>query len=349
MILRDVSLDAFRGFTIAAMILVNNPGDWAHVYDPLEHAPWHGWTFTDTIFPFFLFICGVSMALSIDRRAREGADRRKLVLDLVRRGAVVFAIGFALNLVPAYDFSTVRIPGVLQRIGLCIALAAPLVVHLRWRGIAAAIAALLAVYSVVMLGWGVLEPGRDAGAFVDRLLMDGHLWSQSRTWDPEGLVSTLPALASLLFGFLAGRWLLTSRPEREKDGWLLVAGALAIYAGWVLDATLMPINKSLWTVSYCVFMTGWALLALVLFRRIGIAGWSRPFVIYGMNALFIFALSSLVAKLLIAFNLKEPIHAAFASLPIAPVDASLLYAIAFDLLMFSIAWAMWRKRWFIKV
>ena len=342
---RLVSLDAFRGFTVAAMILVNNPGDWSHLYGPLDHAAWHGWTFTDTIFPAFLFICGVSMALSIARRAADGASRGELAMGLVRRGAIIFAIGLALNFIPSFDLATVRIPGVLQRIGLCIALAAPLVVFLGSRGIAFSILGLFVVYSVVMLTWGELEPGRDAGSYVDRLLMDGHLWAKSRTWDPEGLVSTLPALATLLFGFLSARLL------ARRKAWMTLAGALGIYAGMVLDATLMPINKNLWTVSYAVFMTGWALLAFGAFRWIADRrpGVLTPFVIFGMNALFIFALSSLVAKLLAAFNLKALLYAPIAALPIAPQNASLAFAILFLLAMFAVAWAMWRKRWFIKI
>jgi len=274
---RLVSLDAFRGFAIASMVLVNNPGDWGHIYAPLEHAQWNGWTFTDWIFPFFLFICGVAMAFSLGRRASAGASRQALVLGTVRRAAIVFAIGLALNFIPAFDPSTVRIPGVLQRIGICIALAAPLVVFLDWRGQIASIVALFAAYTVVMLlvavpdvqgtvGAGILEPGRDAGAYVDRLVMGGHLWAQSKTWDPEGLVSTLPAIGTLLFGVLTGTWLKGDRPPIKKTVAMALAGVMALLVGELLDATLMPINKSLWTVSYCVFMTGWALLLFAAFH-----------------------------------------------------------------------------------
>src|SRR5258708_31978241 len=217
------------------MVLVNNPGDWGHIYAPLKHAEWNGWTFTDWIFPFFLFICGVAMPMSLGRRAREGAGRGALVLGAVRRAAIVFAIGLVLNFIPAFDLSTVRIPGVLQRIALCIALAAPLVVFFDWRRQIAWIVAIFAVYAVVMLlipvpdlqervGAGILEPRRDAGAVVDRLVMGDHLWVQSKTWDPEGLVSTLPALCTLLFGVLTGTWLLTERPAAAKTRAMALAG-----------------------------------------------------------------------------------------------------------------------------
>ena len=229
---RLVSLDAFRGFTIAAMVLVNNPGDWGHLYAPLAHAQWNGWTFTDWIFPFFLFICGVSMTFSLGRRAEAGDNKPQLLRQLARRAALIFLIGFALNLIPNFNFATVRVPGVLQRIALCTLLAAPIVVYAGWRQQCAWIAALLAGYAALMLlvpvpdmegriGAGVLEPGRDLGAYVDRLLLEGHLWVQSKTWDPEGLVSTLPALATQLFGVLAGHWAMAGPSNhRLLNTWL---------------------------------------------------------------------------------------------------------------------------------
>ena len=368
---RLVSLDAFRGFTVAAMILVNNPGSWSHIHPPLAHAKWDGWTFTDTIFPAFLFICGVSMMLSLDRRTRAGDDRRTQVRSLARRGAIVFAIGLALNFIPAFDLSTIRIPGVLQRIGLCIALAAPIVVFYGWQGQVAAILKLFAVYALAMLlipvpdvtgrvAAGALEPGRDTGAWLDRLLMSGHLWSQSKTWDPEGLLSTLPALASLLFGALAGRWLLQPREAAEKTAWMMVAGLACLVLGTVLGVVLMPINKSLWSVSYSVFMTGWSLFGFAAFYwlidgnasarvRERSAALALPFTIYGLNALFIFAFSGLVARLLSIADLKRSIYAPLQALPLSPQNASLAYAIVFNLVMFLVAWAMWKKGWFIKV
>ncbi|HEX4857901.1 MAG TPA: heparan-alpha-glucosaminide N-acetyltransferase domain-containing protein, partial [Usitatibacteraceae bacterium] len=215
---RLISLDAFRGFTIASMVLVNNPGDWSNIYRQLGHAEWHGWTFTDWVFPFFLFIVGVAMTFSLARRQAAMHERWPLVTGLWRRAAIIIGIGFLLNLTPAFDFTTVRIPGVLQRIGLCIVLAAPIVVYAGWRAQAAWIAILCAVYSILMLAVpvpapdggiaaGALQPGRDFGAHVDRLLLDGHLWAKSKTWDPEGLVSTLPAVATLLVGVLTGHGL----------------------------------------------------------------------------------------------------------------------------------------------
>ena len=318
------ALDAFRGFTIAAMVLVNNPGDWGNLHAQLAHAKWHGWTFTDTIFPFFLFIGGMAMALSLGRLAAAGADRPQLLLKLAKRACLIFLIGFLLNFIPRFDLATVRIPGVLQRIALCTLLAAPIVVYCGWRMQLAIIAFLLTLYSALMLfypvpgiGAGVLEPGQDFGAYVDRMLLDGHMWVQSKTWDPEGLFSTLPALCSQLFGVLAGRWLATNVNRTEQTVWMLLAGLLCLWIGVILESILMPINKSLWTPSYCFLMTGWALVVFSAFYwlldvnpytavREAAARWTRPFVIYGMNALFIFALSGFLAKMFGFIKFTQP-------------------------------------------
>ena len=378
---RLISLDAFRGFTIAGMVLVNNPGDWGHIYSQLGHAEWNGWTFTDWIFPFFLFICGVSMTFSLGRRAEAGDDKGALLRQLFKRAAIIFLIGLTLNFIPAFNVETLRIPGVLQRIAICTMLAAPIVVYVDWKQQCVWIIGLLLAYTVLMLlipvpdvqgliAAGVLEPGRDFGAYVDRLLLEGHLWAKSKTWDPEGLVSTLPALCSQLFGVLTGRWLLSKTSVAEKTVWMMVAGLACLWIGAMIDATFMPINKSLWTVSYCVFMTGWALLVFSVFYWLMDANESAtlrnqthrfflPFTIYGMNALFIFAFSGLIAKMLGFIklsqdaggtpSLKALLYAPLQALPIAPVNASLSFALLFNLVMFLVAWVMWKKKWFVKV
>ena len=374
---RLTSLDAFRGFTIAAMVLVNNPGDWKNLYSQLEHAAWNGWTFTDWIFPFFLFIGGVSMALSLGRLADAGANKPALLRKLAKRAVLIFLIGFALNYIPRFDLHVVRIPGVLQRIALCTLLSAPIVVYFNWRQQLYWIVGLLAFYSAVMLwvpvpgfGAGVLEPGKDAGAWLDRLLLDGHLWVQSKTWDPEGVLSTIPAIASQLFGVLAGRWLLSRFSRIEQTVWMLLAGLLLLWLASILDVILMPINKSLWTPSYCLLTTGWALVVFSAFYwlldvnphapvREAAARWCKPFVIYGMNALFIFAVSGLIAKMFgfIKFaqadgksvSLGRLLYEPIAALPVGAVNTSLVYALLFNLSMFGLAWIMWRNKWFVKV
>jgi len=382
---RLVSLDAFRGFTIAAMVLVNNPGDWGNLYPQLAHAEWNGWTFTDWIFPFFLFICGVSMTFSLANRraANRGAveDKLAMMFSLWKRAGIIFLIGLALNFIPNFNLDTLRIPGVLQRIALCTALAAPIVLYFNWRQQCCWIVGLLAFYTAAMLlvpvpdmngvvAAGALEPGRDLGAYIDRIFLTGHMWVKSKTWDPEGLFSTIPALTSMLFGVLLGHWLAADASRAEKTVWMMIAGLLCLWIGAMIDATLMPINKSLWSTSYAVFMTGWGLLVFACFYwlidgsdstrlRERSRKWFLPLTIYGMNALFIFAFSGLVAKMLgfIKFTgddgkmlaLKSILYAPIKASSLAPVNQSLLFAVLFNLTMFIIGWYMWRRKWFIKV
>ncbi len=375
---RMLSLDAFRGFTIAAMLLVNNPGDWGHLYGPLAHAPWHGWTFTDWIFPFFVFISGISMTISLGRRAQEGNSKLVLLRQTAWRALIIIGIGLMLNLIPSFNLGELRIPGVLQRLGLCTLLAAPIVLWWGWRGQLLWALGLLFGYSLIQLGvpvpdaagvWhqGSLAPGEDVGAWLDRAVMDGHLWRNSKTWDPEGLLSTLPAVASLLFGAVVGRGLLARRDPTEKTGWLMLSGLACLWLGELLNAWLMPINKSLWTPSYAFTMTGWALLVFASFYwlldamplpkwRARLAVLAQPLLVLGMNALFIFALSGLIAKLMATLkfgasglSLKAWAYAPILALHLRPVNASLLYALCFGSVMYLMAWALWRRRWFIKV
>ncbi|MBC7623549.1 MAG: DUF1624 domain-containing protein [Aeromicrobium sp.] len=382
---RLVSLDAFRGFTIAGMVLVNNPGDWDNLYPQLAHAEWHGWTFTDWIFPFFLFICGVSMTFSLAKKRAANPngieDRVAMMLSLWKRAGIIFLIGLTLNFIPNFNLETLRIPGVLQRIALCTALAAPIVLWFNWRQQCWWIVGLLTFYSLMMLFVpvadvngvvvaGALEPGRDFGAYIDRIFLTGHMWVKSKTWDPEGLFTTISALTSMLFGVLLGHWLASGYSKAEKTVWMMLAGLLCLWVGAIIDATFMPINKPLWTTSYAVFMTGWGLLVFAAFfwlidgndskaLRERSRKWFLPMTIYGMNALFIFAFSGLLAKMLgfIKFaqddgkmmTAKAIIYAPNKALPMAPVNQSLLFAVLFNLVMFLIGYFLWKKKWFIKV
>lgn len=373
---RLLSLDAFRGFTIAAMLLVNNPGSWGAMYAPLAHAAWDGWTFTDWIFPFFVFISGIAMSFSLARRGQL-SDRPALLRSAWRRGATLILIGLALNLVPHFDVAQLRWPGVLQRLGLLTLLAAPIALWCSPRAQVRWAVGLLLAYTAVQLGmpvpdaqgqvhWGSLRPGEDVGAWLDRRLMGGHLWTQSKTWDPEGLLSTLPALASQIIGLLAGRWLASPHEPRDKAMGFMLAGLAALWLGELLAAWVMPINKSLWTPSYVAAMSGWACLVFGVFYwlldaapwpllRQRCARWAQPLVVMGMNALFLFALSGLLAKLLAwvkltdGHSLKAALYAPLQGLVTDPRQASLLYALGFLTMMYVIAWLMWRRRWFVKV
>jgi len=376
---RLLSLDAFRGFAIAGMVLVNNPGDWSHLYSQLAHARWHGWTFTDWIFPFFLFAVGLAMSLTLARRSPEG--RIALLASQWRRAAAIVAIGVALNAFPSFDWATLRLPGVLQRIGLCVAIAAPLVLWFGVRGIVAAIGALFVAYTVPMLhlpvpgadgvvAAGRLEPGMDFGAWIDRAVFGSHVWRSAKTWDPEGLWSTLPAVATLLLGVLAGHGLRSPRADAtERTVWLLLAGLALLWAGAVLDTLSMPINKNLWTPSYTLFTGGWALLVFGTMHwlldaaprpglRVAAARWLQPLAVFGMNALFVFVLSGVVARLLGRVrvpagagevSLREWLFAPIAALPLPPQATSLLWAVGFVAAMYGVARVMWMRRWFVRV
>ena len=374
---RILSLDAFRGFAIAAMLLVNNPGDWGNVYAPLLHAHWNGWTFTDWVFPFFVFISGMAMTLSLARRSQAGANKAALLLSTSRRALVIIGIGLLLNLIPFFNFETLRIPGVLQRLGLCTLAAAPIVIWCSMRGVALWAVLLMAVYSAIQLGLpvpdadgivhvGLLEPGKDAGAWLDRLLLDGHLWKQAKVWDPEGLLSTLPAVSTQLLGVLAGYVLAGKKQPADKAMTWVVYGLASLWLGQVLDALLMPINKSLWTPSFVFAMAGWALLVFAVFywlldampqplARQRCARAFHPLVVFGMNALFLFALSGLLAKMLYTVKLGDgrslgrALYQPLLDLGLAPRNASLLHAIAFVLVMYAVAWVMYRQHWFVKV
>ena len=239
---RLLSLDVFRGFTVMAMVVVNNPGDWGHIYPPLEHAAWHGCTPTDLVFPFFLFIVGVSLTYALAGARQRGEPKGPLVRQVVRRAAVLFGLGLLLSLYPRFDFSVVRVMGVLQRIGLVYLGCSLVYLSTSWRTQVLLLIALLVGYAALMQlvpvpgsGPANLEPATNLGAWLDRtLLTEPHLWKQSRTWDPEGLLGTLPALGTGLLGVLAAQWL--RRPgvaAPAKIQGLLAAGASAGLLGLV--------------------------------------------------------------------------------------------------------------------
>jgi len=343
---RLLSLDAFRGLTIAAMVLVNNPGTWVAVYAPLKHARWHGLTPTDVIFPFFLFIVGVAIPLS-----QPGAGR------VLRRAAVIFALGIVLNGLPGFDWATIRIPGVLQRIAVCYLIAALLFLTTGWRTQAIVTAALLLGYWAAMTlvpvpgyGRGDLGPEANLAAWLDRGLLGPHIWRVARVYDPEGILSTVPAVATTLLGMLTGWWVQTARPPRTIAAGLALAGAIGTTLGAVWGVWF-PVNKALWTSSYAVLTAGLALLVFAAcYAAIEIRGWRRwatPFVVLGVNALALFFLSTLVAHVLTLIHVgdghlqKWIFERAFAPWA-APVNASLAYAVAYVLVWWGGMWLLYR-------
>ncbi|MEO5911372.1 MAG: heparan-alpha-glucosaminide N-acetyltransferase domain-containing protein [Pelobium sp.] len=297
---RLLSLDVFRGFTVAAMILVNNPGDWGHIYSPLDHAEWNGCTPTDLIFPFFLFIVGVSIVFALDSKRADLANHRSLILTALKRTAILFGLGLLLSLFPYFNFSVVRIPGVLQRIAVVYFICAVLFIKVDRKVLFQTFIALLLLYWLAMtlipvpgVGYPNLEKETNLGAWFDRLIFtEAHLWKSSKTWDPEGLFSTIPAISTGLFGVLMGLTLKSKkRTEENKVAWLFTYGLIAVIIGLVWDL-FFPINKALWTSSYVLYAGGLASMGLgMCYWLIDVQGFTKftkPFVIYGVNAITVF-------------------------------------------------------------
>jgi predicted acyltransferase len=360
---RLASLDVFRGATIASMVLVNDPGSWDHIYPPLEHAPWNGWTFTDTVFPFFLWIIGVAMTLSFAKRMERGDDRRRLFVHVLKRAAILYLIGLFLAGFPYFHFSRIRYLGVLPRIALCYLIAASIFLTLRVRGIIVAMLTLLlgywllmAFYPVPVCGAGHLGVDCNFARYIDGLVLSGHMWSQTKVWDPEGVISTIPAIATTLFGVLTGYVLRSARSAAEKAVWMFLVGDGLLALGLILNQWL-PINKNLWTSTFSIFMAG---LASVVFASCywlvdvqGYRRFTRPFAIYGMNAIAVFVLTGLIGRLLGLIKIGGVSLGTWIFntlfLPLArPIDASLLYAVANVIFFYLIVYGMYRRGWFLR-
>jgi len=356
---RLVSLDAFRGATIALMILVNAPGDADAAYWPLKHADWHGWTPTDVVFPSFLWIAGVALMLAFARRLAAGVTRQRLFFQTARRALVLYAIGVFLCGFPHFDLATLRWMGVLQRIAICTLAGSAICLTTGTRGRVAWLAGLLATYWALMMlvpvpgfGAGRLDVEGNLAHYVDSRLLGAHNWGETKTWDPEGLVSTLPAIATFLFGTLAGTWLRDPRPLRERLAWLAGAGGALVGIGLVCNHWL-PINKKIWTSSFAIFMAGldcmiYAVTAWLVDER----GWRtpvKPLVTLGMNSIAVYVAAELLDTLLYMADVRDAIYET-AFVPFASAaNASLLYACAYTLVMVGLAWVLYRRRIFIRV
>lgn len=356
---RLVSLDVFRGIAIAGMVLVNNPGTWSNIYWPLQHAEWHGWTPTDLVFPFFLFIVGVAITLAFARRVEEGTVKRDLYWKVLRRSAIIFGLGLFLNGFPHFEFATIRIAGVLQRIAICYLIASLIFLNTKARTQLLIAVALLIAYCLVMTNLaapgyapGDLSKEGSLASFIDRAILRQHIWKQGRVYDPEGLLSTIPALATTLFGILTGHWLRSERPRYEKVVGMFVAGAVCVVLGWAWNP-FFPINKALWTSSYVLFTAGLALEFLALcYWVIDIQGyrrWAWPFEVFGVNALALFVGTALMVKLMALWRVQGWIFRKLFLSWAQPINASLFYAIAFILLWLVLMWLLYRKRIYIKI
>jgi predicted acyltransferase len=366
---RLLSLDAFRGMTIAAMLLVNNAGDRGHVCAPLEHSSWHGCSATDLIFPFFLFIMGVSMAFSLVRKQEKGLPRRSLLLSVIRRSAILIVLGLIVNLVAYEGFGmNYRLLGVLQRIGLCYLFASLILLWTGVRGQALWTAGILIGYYLAMKlvpvpgrTAGLLDPGSNLSACIDERLLG--------FFDPEGILTTVPAIASVLMGLLAGHWLSDrTREGREKCAGLCAAGTVLFIVASLWKYSF-PFNKQLWTSSYVLHTTALALFTLAACYWImdvrKVQAWAKPFTIYGSNAIAVYFGASVMSystiwihstgadgkRIFLKTVIYNSLYKSWAGLFGASGDyiASAAYGATYVLLWFAVAWVLYRRRIFIKV
>lgn len=426
---RLLSLDVFRGLTIAGMILVNNPGTWSTIYSPLKHAEWNGATPTDFIFPFFLFIVGTSITLALGKRVERGEINKNIHLKIFSRAALIFFLGLLMAAFPLFDytksdvpaivkigamfviiaalyfwltgkaivslfllgllasaalisyftgysiypdnFSTLRIPGVLQRIAVCYLFAALIFIHTGWKKQLVIAGGLLLLYWALMTLISV--PGCEItsyndkacnlAAYLDRVLLtENHIWRSAKVYDPEGILSTLPAISTTIAGVLCGHWLRQKIGDYEKVAAIFFFGVCLTAAGWTWGYWF-PINKPLWTSSYVVYMAGLALCFFgFCYWLIDIKGyrkWAKPFGIFGVNALALFVGSGLMARMmnLVKFStgegktisLQQVIFQHVFLAMASPINASLFYAISFVLFWLFLMWLLYRRGIYIKV
>ncbi len=372
----------FRGITVAGMLLVNDPGSWGHIYPPLQHAAWNGWTPTDLVFPFFLFIVGITTSLSAAARRARGQDDAALVRQIVRRAGIIFALGLLINWFPFYtwtgDFPSfgarvvdrlyhVRFMGVLQRIGIAYLLGALLALRASARTLIVALCVILVGYWLVM-SLGPLSPAAaTVAASVDRALLDwgpygNHIWNQSVTWDPEGVLTTLPAVGTVLLGVLAGRWIGSPRPIAERLNGLFAAGALLMVAG-LIGNWWFPINKNLWTSSYVLFTGGMAAVSLGLciwlVDVVGIRWWTRPFLPFGVNPIVAFVGAEVMARLIYSVvlvqmdgksvSLETAVYNVMLASWLSPKVASVAFALGFVLLWLGVLTVLYRRKIVLKI
>jgi predicted acyltransferase len=368
---RLISLDVFRGLTIGAMVLVNNPGTWSAIYPPLEHAKWDGWTFTDTIFPFFVFIMGIAIPIALEKRRVSGQVGTELYLKLLQRTAALFGLGLFLAFFPFFNWmkgewiqiSELRIFGVLQRLALCYLFASLLFLWLPPKALWGAAFALLLLYWGMMVAGGDFTPEGNLSGAIDRAILGPHMWKGSDFFDPEGILSTIPAISTCLFGVITGRLVASKQSDHEKVAEMFVWGFALLTLGWMWSA-FFPINKSLWTSSYSAFMSGLAMCVLAAcYWVIDIKGWKSwtgPFVVFGVNALALFVGSGMLGRLLNMIpgsadsagklvSLKTTIYDSIFAPLASPMNASLLFAVCFVGLWLFLMWLLYRKGIFIKV
>jgi predicted acyltransferase len=391
---RLLSLDVFRGITIAGMLLVNNPGTWSAIFPPLEHAEWNGWTPTDLIFPFFLFIVGITTHLSLSARRARGDDDSAVVKQILRRGIIIYLLGFAMAMFPFYQWGAiasipnatpwdrilyriehVRILGVLPRIAIVYICAGLLTLKTTLKQQIMIIATLLFGYWFAMtlipvpgeheIGAVLLNThDRNLAAWLDRAILGtNHTWSGSVTFDPEGPMSTIPAIATAMLGVIAGRWIVQKeKPLLERISGMFAVGAIGMMVGLMWNWAF-PINKNLWTSSYVIFTAGMACVAIATIMWIvdycNVKWWTKPFVIYGVNPIVAFVGSGVLARLIYTLwhvsyqghsvAIQDAIYQIVFLPWLPPRVASLAFAVSFVLVWYGILTVLYKRNIILKV
>lgn len=358
---RLIFLDAMRGFTIAAMILVNFPGNEEYVFAPLRHTVWNGLTPTDLIAPFFLFIVGISIVLSYGRH-RDDAEKAPLYKKILWRAVKIYVLGIFLNLLPYFDFSELRYTGVLPRIALVFLPCAIIFLNTTFRQQVWIGAGILAAYWLAMtliptpgVGEVRLEPGVNLAAWIDSKFLPGKMWQV--TWDPEGILSTFPAIVSGITGLLAGQLLVSKRSPSDKVIYLMVSGLISAVAGYIWGL-VFPVNENLWTSSFVLITSGFAALILgASYYVVDIRGYTRgtyPGIVFGANAISTYVLADILALACYVLpwgsaTLNIHVTSGLMALGISPKLSSCLYALCFVALNFVPAYILYRNKIFIKV
>jgi predicted acyltransferase len=367
---RLLSLDFFRGFTVAAMILVNNPGDWGHIYAPLEHSKWNGCTPTDLVFPSFLFMVGVSIVYAMQSKKADAGKHGVLMLSILRRTLILFALGVFLPLLSDFQFAHLRIPGVLQRIAVVYGITALIFLKTGTKTqVYIAVAALILYYVLMTIipvpGFGPanLEPETNLGAWLDRLVFtQNHLWASSKTWDPEGLLGTMPAVSTCLTGVLTGLWLKKGNLRNSRDLFKIIGAGVLMVLVALLWNIVFPINKSLWTSSFVLYTAGLAIIFLsVSYWFIDVKGHHRlvtPFIAFGRNAITAYILGGYLPMLIALIpvtanghqtNAWSYMYGHYLVPNFSPENASLLAALVTVVLVFIPIWFMYVKNIIVKI
>jgi len=359
---RLLSLDAFRGYTVAAMVMVNFPGSEEHVFFTLRHTKWNGLSFTDLVAPFFLFIVGVSIALAYTTKLKQNQPKGPLYKKILLRSVKIFLVGMFLNAMPDFNWSELRYTGTLHRIAIVFLVSAIVFLNTSWKQQAWIAAIILLGYWMIMLGIPtpgegnvMLLPGNNLAAWIDRQFLPGKMWQG--TWDPEGILSTFPSIATCITGMLAGRLLQLPSPGSLKLNYLFTAGVCSLVAGYFLGL-VFPVNENLWTSSFVLVTSGAACLVFGVFYFLAdechYTNWCLPGVVFGANAITVYVLGDLFALVFYSMHISGNTVNGYAvnamlDAGIMPELASWAYALLYVAILFIPAWILYRKKIFIKL